>query len=227
MMEVKTFDKIWEDKYSSGHSQRYPWDIVVSFVYRHYPRSKARGEIEILEVGCGTASNLWFAAREGFKVTGIDASPSAIAYAKKRFSEEGLSGEFEIGDFSSLPFESGRYDLVIDRAAITCCGLTAARRVVEEVRRVLITGGVFLFNPYSKNHDSYRAGRRIEDGLTVDISAGTLVDFGQICFYERSDIDTLFQKDWEHISLKHVEIREEMEQEHPVHAEWQVITKKL
>ena len=34
----KTFDQIWEKKYIKGHSQLYPWDIVVSFVYRNIPQ---------------------------------------------------------------------------------------------------------------------------------------------------------------------------------------------
>ena len=29
MTDGKTFDPVWEEKYSSGHAQRYPWDSVV------------------------------------------------------------------------------------------------------------------------------------------------------------------------------------------------------
>jgi 2-polyprenyl-3-methyl-5-hydroxy-6-metoxy-1,4-benzoquinol methylase len=84
-MSTKTLDPIWEEKYSAGHAQRYPWDPVVTFIFRNAPRDRPRSEVRILEVGCGTASNLWFAAREGFNVAGVDGGESAIAYAKQRF----------------------------------------------------------------------------------------------------------------------------------------------
>ena len=36
----------------------------------------------ILEVGCGMGNNLWFAAREGCRVSGLDAVESAIRFAR-------------------------------------------------------------------------------------------------------------------------------------------------
>jgi 2-polyprenyl-3-methyl-5-hydroxy-6-metoxy-1,4-benzoquinol methylase len=62
------FDSIWENEiYGDGKNiARYPYDVILSFIYRNFPRNKPRNEIKILEVGCGTGNNLWFAAREGF-----------------------------------------------------------------------------------------------------------------------------------------------------------------
>ena len=50
-------------------------------------------------------NNIWFAAREGYDVTGIDASKAAILFAKKRFDADGLKCNLKIGDFSALPFD--------------------------------------------------------------------------------------------------------------------------
>lgn len=226
MSEARTFDPIWEEKYSQGHAQRYPWDIVVSFVFRNYPRHKPRDEIRILEVGCGAGSNLWFAAREGFQVAGIDVSPSAIAYAQERFAKNGLTGDFRVGDFTQLPFDDDAFDLAIDRAAITCCGQSAAQQIVAEIRRILTGGGKFLFNPYSDRHSSYVSGQAGPDRLTLDISAGTLVGAGQICFYGRFDIETLFAEEWKLLSVQHQEIVEMIQPHYKVHAEWRVIAEK-
>jgi len=42
--------------------------MVVYFVFRNLHRDRPRSEIKIMEFGFGLAPNLWFAAREGFKV---------------------------------------------------------------------------------------------------------------------------------------------------------------
>src|SRR4051812_35105178 len=83
-------DPVWEERYAAGAQQRYPWSQVVSFVMRNRPRDKAIEDTHILEIGCGTGGNLWFAAREGFRVTGSDGSTAAVAAAERRFADDGL-----------------------------------------------------------------------------------------------------------------------------------------
>jgi SAM-dependent methyltransferase len=217
---------IWERKYGAGHRQLYPWDMVVSFVFRHAPRDRARAEVHILEVGCGTASNLWFAAREGFSVAGIDASAAAIDAARERFNADGLSGDLRVGSFTELPFPDASFDLVIDRGAITCVGLDSGRRAVAEAKRVLRSGGFFLFNPYTVTHSSAAAGTRDPDGLTHDIRGGTLIDVGPICFYDRPDIDQTLGDGWIVRSLIQVEHRDLVGYAADVHAEWRVIAER-
>ena len=151
----KSFDPIWDQIYQAGrHANRYPWDAVVSFVFHHRPHHKAPADISIVEIGCGTASNLWFAAREGFRVSGIDASESAITVAKQRFMADGLHAELRVGNFSALPFDAAGFDLAIDRAALTCVGDSVARAAVAELYRVLRPGGVAFCNVYSDRHTS-------------------------------------------------------------------------
>ncbi len=224
-----TFDPIWEETiYGQGqHLNRYPFDIAVSFVYRYYPRCKDRKDVRILEVGCGAGNNLWFAAREGFQVAGIDGSAKAIEYARKRFAEEGLTGDFRLGDFTELPFATDSFDLVIDRCAITCCGLSAAQKATAEAHRVLAENGKFLCNPYSDRHSSAHHGCKGSDGLTLDITGGSLAGVGQICFYSRSQIGNLFANNWELISLQHCESVEAHASSPLTHAEWRLIASKV
>lgn len=206
---------------------RYPYDVVVSFCFQNRPQNKAHGDVRVLEVGCGAGNNLWFAAREGFQVVGIDASTSAIAYARERFSKEGLTGEFRVGDFTNLPFENAMFDLVWNRCALTCVGLSTVRAAISEVRRVLAPQGRFLFNPYSTQHSSAAQGEAGPDGLTLRIRAGTLVGAGQICFYDSATLNTLFDSGWRLLSQKHVEIREETGVSPLIHAEWRIVAEKM
>jgi SAM-dependent methyltransferase len=222
------FDPIWETEiYGEGkHLNRYPFDIVVSFIYRHYPRQIPRNQVSILEIGCGAGNNLWFASREGFRVAGIDGSRSSIEYARSRFAEEGLSGDFRVGDFTDLPFDDDAFDLVIDRGAITCCGLMPAQQAVRAAWRVLKPGGKFLCNPYSDRHSSNVSGRPGPDGLRLGISAGALVGVGQLCFYGRRDVERMFASRWKLLSMQHLELVETLEPLYSVHAEWRIIVEK-
>ncbi|SMF75525.1 class I SAM-dependent methyltransferase [Pseudobacteriovorax antillogorgiicola] len=228
MKEVLTTDPIWEKKYSSNSDiNRYPWDIVVSQIFRSCSTMDARRNFSILEVGCGTGNNLWFASREGFTVTGIDSSQSAISYAKSRFEREGLEGDFVVGDVTKLPFGDSCFDMVIDRAALTCLGRTAFAISLSEIHRVLVNKGKFLFNPYSDRHSSKKYGERFHDGLTKGINAGGVAGAGQIRFYSIGDIEDAFEAHWEITKIEH---RENIDMTHPeylVHSEWVVEATKV
>jgi hypothetical protein len=84
---------------------------------------------------------------------------------------------------------------------------------VNEVRRVLQVGGKFLCNPYSDRHRSYVSG-----------SSGPDV---QICFYGQREVNTLFVRGWNLLSVQHVEMVEERQPQYTVHAEWRVIVEKM
>jgi ubiquinone/menaquinone biosynthesis C-methylase UbiE len=182
--------------------------------------------VHILEVGCGTAPNLWFAAREGFSVAGVDGAESAITAAQQRFQSEGLVADLRVADFTTLPFEDNSFDLVIDRCSLTCCGAEMAKQAVVEIRRVLKTGGRFLFNPYSDRHSSASSGRPGLDGVTIDISAGSMIGVGQLCFYGRQQvIDAL--KGFKFLDLQHIESVSMLEPTRLVHAEWRAVAEKI
>lgn len=225
-MSDASFDPVWEEKFSKGHGARYPWDVVVSFVFRYAPRDRPRGEVRILEVGCGIASNLWFAAREGFQACGVEASASAVAAGRKRFAAEGLAVDLREGSFTELPFASGSFDMVFDRGALTCCGFGAAKRAVAEVRRVLRPGGRFLFNPYCENHFSASSGRPGKDGVVVDIAAGSLVGCGQLAFYSREQVLETLGEGWNILSFQYYEFVEEAVEPRMRHSEWRVVVEK-
>jgi len=218
----------WEGIYSEGRAlNRYPFDSVVQFIYRSYSRAKPRVETKILEIGCGAGNNLWFAAREGFTVFGIDGSPSALEYAQKHFADEGLIGDLRLGDFVKLPYKDNTFDFVIDRAALTYVGFSDAHKTIAEVRRVLIPDGKFFFNPYSDHHSSYISGKPGPDGLTVDISCGTLVGTAPTMFYGKREILGMFGAGWKVTGLRHVEFMEELAPSYDCHAEWILTAEKV
>jgi SAM-dependent methyltransferase len=226
-MKNQHVDPVWEDDiYSKGmHLNRYPFDAVVSFVFGYHPRDRAREDVRIVELGCGAGNNLWFAAREGFDVAGIDSSTSAIAAARARFEEEGLRGDLQVGSFECLPWEEQSCDLAIDRHSLVCVSRSVQKEAIHEVRRVLRTGGLFLSCVYSDKHTSAQSGTRLPDGRTADIKSGTLTGVGGITFSSRQDIEELFNDGWEVVSLEHVDVQDCASAEN--HAEWRVLVKKI
>jgi SAM-dependent methyltransferase len=220
-----TFDPIWETAiYSEGHHlNRYPYDFVVSFVFRHAP-ARPRNSVSILEVGCGVGNNLWFAAREGFSVCGIDGSSSAIAHARRRFADEGLEADLRVGDFGSLPFADESVDLAIDRGALTCASFTAASQAIAEIRRVLKPGGSFMFNPYSTRHTSCVSHLRSADGVVAEVKTHEQIGVGQLCFYDETDVRRVLGEGWEILALEHGELRNHFSGD--VVATWQVTCRR-
>ena len=197
-------DPIWEERYSSGQGQKYPWDSVVSFVFQNIPKDILPETINILEVGFGTGANLWFAAREGFSVSGIEGSESAVAKARNIFDQSGYDVDLRVGDFCKLPFDNDHFHLVIDRASLTHVGKSEQKNAIDEIYRVLRDGGKFMYNPYSTEHTSMKSGEIKDDGLTINISRGTVAGFGQIAFISQQDIDCFFEENWK---IKTLELR--------------------
>ena len=144
--------KTWNDIYLSGQQHnRAPFDEVVSFVARHAP-AKQPHQIKIMEVGCGVGNNLKYLAREGYVCYGIEASQSAVDTAMSGMANR-LLGDYQVvnGDFRFLPWDSGLFDLAIDRAAL-CYGDTHdVQTAIYEIHRTLKIGGRFLFTPFRIN----------------------------------------------------------------------------
>ncbi|WP_309672443.1 class I SAM-dependent methyltransferase [Gemmatimonas sp.] len=218
-------DDVWEQKYRRGHRERYPWDAVVSFLFRQAPRDRERRDVRVLEVGFGTGNNLWCAAREGFSVAGVERSPEAVATARRWFEAEGLEGDLREGDLTDLPFADAYFDLAIDRAAITCVGRADAARAVRELARVLRPGGRLFTNVYADHSTSASSGVRGADGRQHEITAGTLTGVGPICFYSEADVRALLDG-WELLSVEQCDGIARTADAPVVHGEWRIIASR-
>lgn len=218
--------EFWNKRYNAGHQQRYPWDSVVSFVFRETAAVSNREEVSILEVGFGTGANLLFAAREGFKVAGVEYVQSAVDVACRRFKEEGLQGQLLQGSFTSLPFEDDSFDLVIDRAALTCVPLSDISRSIKEITRVSKHGARFFFNPYADSHSSSSSGEPTHGKARLNITEGSLAGLDCISFLSVDDIKELFVENWRIDSMKRLELVEMKDATRNMHAEWHVIAIK-
>ena len=103
---------------------------------RAWLAGQARGET--LEVGIGTGRTLgWYPG--SVTLTGIELSPSMLAFAVARAASEGRTADLRLGDATDLPFPDERFDTVAFCLAL--CTIPDDRRAVAEGVRVLRPGG--------------------------------------------------------------------------------------
>jgi ubiquinone/menaquinone biosynthesis C-methylase UbiE len=96
----------------------------------------------VLDVGCGTGTQLELYQRHACRLHGLDASPAMLEVARKRLGAEAW---LELGDAQSMPFADRTFDLVM--STLTLHGMSSEERtgMLREVRRVLKEGGRTLF----------------------------------------------------------------------------------
>jgi len=100
---------------------------------------------EILELGCGNGLAAYLLARKGYRVHGVDLSPTAVAWAEERFEAEGLIGHFRTADVASMPFYGdGSFGAVVDGNCLHYLVGADRARCLAEVDRVLVPGGIFV-----------------------------------------------------------------------------------
>lgn len=108
---------------------------------------------DVLECGCGIATDGINFARSDARYTGMDFSTTALELARHRFEQEGRRGRFVQGSITELPFPDESLDLVYSNGVIH--HLPETERVVGELYRVLRPGGraiVMVYHRSSLNH---------------------------------------------------------------------------
>ncbi len=107
--------------------------------------------MKVLEVGCGTGTNLALFAEAGCEVSGIDLSPSMLELAKKKLGDR---ADLHLGDASAMPFDDGAFDLVVGFLTLHEMPTEVRGPVVSEMARVAGPDGRLLFIDF--HHGPYQ-----------------------------------------------------------------------
>jgi ubiquinone/menaquinone biosynthesis C-methylase UbiE len=108
---------------------------------------------DVLEVGCGIATDGIQFVRRGARYTGVDASSTALELARRRFAAENLSANLQRASATELPFSDECFDLVYSHGVIH--HIDATKRAVQEFHRILRPGGAALVMVYHRNSLNY------------------------------------------------------------------------
>ncbi len=104
-----------------------------------------RKGMRVLEVGCGTGSNLELYQRNGCEVYGIDMSPSMLEHAETKLGTEVM---LHLGDASEMPYEDNFFDLVIVMLTLHEMPDNMRQPVLGEMKRVVKMEGRIMLIDY-------------------------------------------------------------------------------
>jgi ubiquinone/menaquinone biosynthesis C-methylase UbiE len=124
---------------------------------------------DVLDLGCGTGSGLFEAARRwpGARLTGLDASVGMLAVARREGAglSESISRRigYVEGDAEELPVPDGSFDVVMSGFVLQQVPLRAT--VLREVRRALRPNGIVAISGWLVERKQFPAEAAIEEGL--------------------------------------------------------------
>jgi cyclopropane fatty-acyl-phospholipid synthase-like methyltransferase len=109
--------------------------------------------LQILDLGTGTGTSAFFAAKNGAQSVGIEISASAIKIAKENAKKLGLSAEFILGDVLSLNLDR-KFDVVIDSTILHCLvGLKDRRNLYSSAKLHMKSDSDFSVNTMIASSD--------------------------------------------------------------------------
>ena len=145
-------------------TREYPWPEVEEFL------SGIDGE-RGLDIGCGNGRHLEELARRGEYAVGVDVSQELLVAATRRMVEREWTGTLVQGDAAALPFDASTFDIGVYVATLHHLPSRERRRgSLDELARVLRSGGRALVSAWSTAHDRFDAPADAEEGFdtTVD-----------------------------------------------------------
>jgi len=120
---------------------------------------------DVLEVAVGTGLNFPHYPA-GVRLTGLDISPAMLDIARTRAAELGREVELCEGDAQALPFADESFDTVV--CTLGLCGVPDERGAIDEMHRVLRSGGkLLLLDHVGSHHRIVHFGQSLIEKLTV------------------------------------------------------------
>lgn len=102
----------------------------------------------VLDLGCGGGFMSEALAKQGATVIGVDPSQPAIQIAQEHAEKEGLKIDYRMGSGERVPVDDDGVDCVVCVDVLE--HVQDLEEVLDEIRRVLRPGGVFLFDTINR-----------------------------------------------------------------------------
>lgn len=135
--------ELWEN-WNRNFAPRYPHNKLIQFILRRYKNNK--GNIKILDLGCGSGNNTKFLCEAGFEVYATDFSEEAITNTKNLLNLNNLVlKEIRKERISELSFEKNFFDCIVSVGVFESAGKDETEKCIGKVYNCLKEGGVGFF----------------------------------------------------------------------------------
>ncbi len=156
-----------------------------------------RPGLRVLDVGCGRGEILVHCGLQNAQSVGIDYSPAALKLAHYAISEIAKTeAAFRVpylimGDAQKMPFPDNTFDRVVMSDIVEHLYQDELESALEEVRRVLVTGGILLIHTmpnlwyYRYGYPLFRLVRKLQ-GVQLPANPRERYRFGEVHVNEQT-----------------------------------------
>lgn len=142
----------WEERYRApGYRAGKEPSILLVEVLPELVKAHPGGRV--LDLAMGEGRNAVFLAGHGFRVTGIERSPTAIAKARALAAERGVALEVIEADLEQFILPAESFEVVL-------CFYYLDRMLFPAMARALVPGGWLIYETYTREQLRFASGPR-------------------------------------------------------------------
>ena len=156
-MNYTDFSNHYDEIYKSNLQRSiWPWSDLVCKVM--YNRSRLPEKMTVLELGCGQGANINFFQALGADYHSVEASPHTVNQLRELYPQ--YANNLQVGNFIEADYGSVKFDLIVDRASLTCNRTEDIQRCLKGLEKNMADECFFVgIDWYSTKHDEYSRGK--------------------------------------------------------------------
>jgi len=189
---------IWDNIYKDHQKGGQAWASLSSAIHPLFKQFLSKSKFEFkqaLDIGCGVGKHALFLFGKGFKVDGIDSSPTAVKMTKDLLGEK--AGRIKVADMFKFRIAKDRYDLIISFSTIHHGLKKDIQTLIDKIHSALADDGkIFItvpdFESIKKKNVFVREHKPLKNGSYIPITGA---DKGLAhSYYTKAEVQKLFSR---------------------------------